>query len=97
MLPHCNWAANRKTNLDLLDAIGARVGALRDPWIIGGDCNCTPEDLTATGWLQKVRGVIHAPSAPTCNGKVYDFFVVERELSNAVYGVHTIGDFPPRL
>jgi len=23
---------------------------------------------------------------------VYDFFVVERKLSNAVYGVHTIGD-----
>ena len=39
---HCNWAANRKTNLDLLDAIGARIGTLRGPWIIGGDWQCPP-------------------------------------------------------
>ena len=30
----CNWGANRTTNLDLLDAIGARIGTLRGPWII---------------------------------------------------------------
>ena len=33
---HCNSDRNRKTNLDLLQGIGVRVGALRGPWIIGG-------------------------------------------------------------
>ena len=37
-------------------------------------------------------GVIHAPEADTCNGKVYDFFVVAAGWSDYVQGVFTIGD-----
>ena len=53
-----------KCNLDLLDSMAFTLTSLVGPWIIAGDWNCTPEDLRATGWLQKLGGVIHAPSAP---------------------------------
>ena len=62
------------------------------PWILGGDWNCTPAELGATGWLRKVGGIIHAPQAATCNGKVHDFCVVAACLSDQVQGTYTIGD-----
>ena len=43
-------------NLDLLHCLAGMLERVSGPWIIGGDFNCTPEELTATGWL-KVVGV----------------------------------------
>ena len=77
--------------------------SLTAPWMVGGDWNCTPADLLATGWLKKVGGVIKAPIAATCFGKVYDFFVVAAPIADDVISVHRIGDAglfphsPPRL
>ena len=62
-----------KSNLDLLDSAAFTIQSLVGPWLVGGDWNCTPEELAATGWLEKVGGVVHAPGTPTCNGSVYDF------------------------
>ena len=81
-----------KCNIDLLDSIAFTFSELVGPWMLGGDWNCTPAELAATGWLQKVGGVIHAPSAPTCNGNVYDFFVVAAAISDQVHSCHVIGD-----
>jgi len=81
-----------KMNLDLLHHLAAIIRRLVGPWILASDFNCTPAQLIATGFLKLVDGQLHAPEAPTCNGKVYDFFIVARKLSHAVYGVHTIGD-----
>jgi endonuclease/exonuclease/phosphatase family metal-dependent hydrolase len=52
-----------KKNLDILDAVAATLKALAGRWVLGGDFNCTPEQLTATGWLKVVGGVIVAPTA----------------------------------
>ena len=81
-----------KINLDLLHHVAAIIRKLVGPWIIAGDLNCTPAQLLATGWLKLVGGQVHAPDSPTCNGTVYDFFVVARKLSHAVFGVHAISD-----
>lgn len=68
------------------------LASLVGPRIVGGDWNCTPADLQATGWLKKVGGVIRAHLAATCNGKVYDFFVVAAPIADAVHSVHRISD-----
>ena len=68
------------------------LNTLTGPWIVGGDWNCTPEDLRATGWLKKVSGVIVAPIGSTCNGKVYDYFVVAAAIADAVHSVHKSSD-----
>ena len=39
-----------------------------------------------------VDGCICAPTGPTCNGKVYDFFVVSNCLRQAVHSVVTVAD-----
>ena len=79
-----------KCNLDLLDSMAFTISGLVGPWILGGDWNCTTEDLAATGWLRKVVGVIHAPIAPTCNGKVYDFFRGAEAIPDQVQSTHVI-------
>ena len=81
-----------KCNVDLLDSVAFTLVGLVGPWIIGGDFNCTPEELIATGWLKKVGGIVHAPKSPTCNGSIYDFFVVAASISDQVQSTHLIGD-----
>ena len=68
------------------------MALISGPWIIGGDWNCLPSELAATGWVELVGGTIHAPKAATCNGKVYDFFVVKRSFQHAVNSVHVVAD-----
>ena len=43
-----------KWNLDLLDTMAFTISGLIGPWIIGGDWNCTPAELEATGWLKRL-------------------------------------------
>ena len=66
--------------VDLLQTIAGIVSELRGPWILAGDFNFTPEDIRGTGWLELLNGVVHAPSAPTCNGRGVDFFVTSASL-----------------
>ena len=61
---HCNWEHNRLFNLDLLQHMSAMISTLRGPWILGGDWQCTPDELRKTGWLKIVKGVIYAPDPP---------------------------------
>ena len=63
-------------NLLILQEAAVAIKQLRGPWVLGGDWNLTPDTLRATNWLSLVGGVVVAPMAPTCNGSVYDCFVV---------------------
>ena len=45
-----------KCNLDFLEGVGHTSSKLVGAWCIGGDWNCTPAELAATGWLRKVGG-----------------------------------------
>ena len=82
------------SNLDLLQDIGVMLGALRGPWIICGDWQCPPSELQETGWLKTIKGVIHAPDAPTCGDRVLDYFVVSECLSQAwaIVAACVVGD-----
>ena len=84
------------SNLDVLDYAARRISALTGPWIIGGDFNCDPAALAETGFVDLIGGVIHAPSDATCGKRTYDYFVVSRDLSPAVYSVHAVADGPCR-
>ena len=77
-------------NLDLLQEVVGTLLQLDGPWVIGWDFNFTPDALQESGWLQLVQGVIHRPVLPTCNGKVYDFFVSSRDMAEAVVGVAVV-------
>ena len=79
-------------NLDLLQTVAGQLRAAGGPWCIGGDFNCTPTELEATGWLTLVDGCIVAPTAPTCNGKTYDFFVVSSSMKHSIKCVVAIED-----
>ena len=81
---HCLIGADGEPNLNLLHAIASQLVGINGPWVIGADWNFTPSELTGTGWLELVGGAIVAPNGPSCNGKVYDYFVVSKSLLHAV-------------
>ena len=53
------------TNLAILDSVAGCLNAVAGPWVIGGDFNCTPEELEKTGFLKLVDGVVHSSATPT--------------------------------
>ena len=67
------------------------LDSLKGPWAIGGDWNCTPDELMQIGWLKMVKGIIVAPKVNTCNSRVIDFFVVSEGLRQAAPAAYTIG------
>ena len=74
------------------------LDSLKGPWAIGGDWNCTPDELAQTGLLKNLKGIIVAPQVNTCNSRVIDFFVVSEGLRQAAPAAYTIGDwFLPSL
>ena len=81
-----------ETNLNLLQEVAIFLSCLRGPWIVGGDWNMSPAVLASTQFLSMVRGVIVAPTAPTCNNSVYDYFVVSEGLLPSVAGVARVDD-----
>ena len=52
-------------NSSVLGELIAYVGTLPEPWIIAGDLNLPPEELTSTNVFQVVRGVPLHPGEPT--------------------------------
>ena len=54
---------------DILEKIAFCLNNLAGSWAIGGDWDCTPEALRATGWLKLIGAEIQAPKDDTCNDK----------------------------
>ena len=84
-------------NLELLQTLAQAISRLRGPWLLARDFNITPQELSASGWLQLVRGLVHAPQAPTCGRKTYDVFVTSSSLAGLIAGVSVVhnGRFHP--
>jgi hypothetical protein len=89
---HSNLGVMAAKNQALLHMLAAVLATLQGPWLIGGDWNCTPDELLQTGWLRLVGGVICAPKAATCGDRVLDFFVVSEKIHHAVKMVCNVGD-----
>ena len=87
----CSEGASPR-NLELLQAIAQTIRALRGPWLLAADFNMEPQLLASTGWLELVQGTVWAPQFPTCNQRVYDYFVADRRLDHAVLGVAVVSD-----
>ncbi len=87
--------------LHLWLAIAKVVSLLGLPFVIGGDWQCTPEELARSGVLRAIGGSIAAPTAPTntVSGRVIDFFVVADSISRFVRTVEVSCEaaFTPHL
>ena len=89
---HTGIGIGAEANLNLLHAIAAALRPCVGNWLLGGDFNCTPDQLRATGWLELVGGRIIAPAASTCGERTIDFFVIGASLAHAALSAHTVGD-----
>ena len=79
-------------NLTVLEELKAAIRAVDGPWIIAADWNMSPETIAATGWLSMVKGHTISTVLPTCNGSVYDYFIVAQSIRHAVKGIQRIKD-----
>ena len=74
--------------MDLLSDIAPTMQAqAAHSWVVGGDWNCEPEELGATGFPNDVRGILVAPPERTCRSaagdyRVLDYFMVSAGLAN---------------
>jgi hypothetical protein len=89
---HSSLGIAAAPNMNILQAVAAVLSTIGGPWIIGADWNCTPEQLTKTGWLKMVKGQVFAPRVNTCNENVYDYFVVCDDLAPAVHSTVAVSD-----
>ena len=80
-------------NLDLLQAVAAIISRLKAPWVLAGDFNVEPQQLSDSGWLLLVGGVVKAPAVETCGKVVLDYFVIPKCMERVVVGVARIMDF----
>ena len=87
-------------NRAILHRAGEIIRKHKEPWLIAGDFNCTPQDLQdeMRTWLKELGGEIRAPGNLTCRsatgGRTIDFFIVGRRLLDGVEGVWVQVDFP---
>ena len=85
-------------NWTLLLELLVALRRTRGPWIIGGDWNMSPEELMASGWLEKAGGAVVASQEATCDaadeGTRIDFFVVAKELLPYVEAVSVVYGAP---
>ena len=79
-------------NAAVIDHLEFVTKRLRGPWVIAADWNMTPGELLMTGFLERCRGVIYAPSEPTHLDQIYDYFVVTEKLAHAVHGCYRLND-----
>ena len=82
-LASCNVGVKAPRNTVMLQLMAGVLNSVKGPLAIGGDWDCTREDMRQTGWLKLVRGVIVAPSVPTCGQRTVDFIVVSNGLRHA--------------
>ena len=79
-------------NLHLLEVIATVIGCIDGPWVAAGDWNLTPDALAKSSFLSVIAGVVFATELGTCNGSVYDYFVVSKQLAPKVRGVTRLQD-----
>ena len=81
-------------NVNLIEKAGQAVVTHGGPWVIGGDFNLTPAELSGVNHLiRRMRGTVVAPNTPTgrpsCTGRVIDFFLADERILGAVQCVFT--------
>ena len=75
-------------NVEIMDEAERITTTLKGPWIIGGDMNMQPELLQP--WASRNKARIFCTEAPTCNLSHYDYFIVDRAISDSVVGTQMI-------
>ena len=77
---HSGLKPDHPDNWQVLTRAAEILTACNTPYIMGGDWQCTPAELVATGWTATVAGEVASTGAPTCTTahgeSEIDFFVM---------------------
>ena len=81
-------------NLRLLEEAAGVLMALPGPWVLAGDFQVDPGRLVESGFPRLAKGVVIAPSQPTCMGNTIDYFVIAEGLRGSVHSVRVLSQSP---
>ena len=73
-------------NVVLLELLAAVLEALQLPWVVGGDWNFSPGELSASDWLPVVQGTVKSTGSSTCvggEGSVIVLFVISSAFNQS--------------
>ena len=77
-------------NLGILDTMFQYLNKHNQPWVIGGDWNQQPDELSWAQVEERIGGVMASPSSPTTKGqdpKIFDFFLLHPAVAKLVKGI----------
>ena len=88
------------TNWQTLLRMGEFLRFFNRPFLIGGDFNVSGDVLQASGWIASIFGQVQASAFGTCRSasgiwSCIDYFVISRDLGQAVLGVQVVEGEPP--
>eukprot|EP00971_Amphidinium_carterae_P067413 1334879-Amphidinium_carterae.1 len=73
--------ATAEEQLQQLAALVRYIRTIMGPWVLGGDWQMSPQQLSAWGFPQALGASIHYPPHPTCStGNTIDYFLVPHEM-----------------
>ena len=80
-------APNSEDNWRILSRVGEIIAMVKLPFVIGGDFQCSPEELRCTGWLEGIEGTLRASGKVTFTSaqgaNEIEYFVVSNGLVSA--------------
>ena len=83
-----------------MEHISSWVNQFGCPWLIGGDYNTTPDDLTQMEWDVLGRGIIHTPPVEKTvtlhNGRMVDYAIMDHSMHCLVQETLPVLDAPCR-
>eukprot|EP00971_Amphidinium_carterae_P327750 6459262-Amphidinium_carterae.2 len=88
-----------RSHWDLLGCLAQYVLQVKRPWIVAGDFNMQPEQVSAAGWIDLLHGVACHSDEHTCESggkRCIDWFIVDRRLQGHVRKVEVQLDAPTR-
>ena len=81
----------------LLREVAEHVAEQGGQWVIAGDFNLTPTELSESGWLARTRGAVisRTTTGQEVDGRDIDYFVVPRDTTGRFTGLRTVASGIP--
>ncbi|CAK0873221.1 unnamed protein product, partial [Prorocentrum cordatum] len=85
-------AVGARGNAQKLANLGALLATIQGMWLVVGDWNMTPQELSASGWLELSQGVVAVPSntSYTCTagtGRMLDYLVMSASAQHLLASI----------
>ena len=92
--------SNPNIRYQTMQSISSWIGIVGCPWIVAGDFNTPPEELTHDEWDIVGKGVVHTPdlekTTTLTNGRIVDYAIMDPRAHTLIKDTQPVYDAPCR-